>query len=104
MISNSIGALLNSYFSPIIMVSNSIFSTEVIQMEVEHNLYDDKYRASMASIKSLIKNLTFSLMAIVLGFLADYMGIIIAFSIFQVFKGISILMYANIFKKLNTDK
>ncbi len=104
MISNSIGVLLKNYFSPIIMVSNSIFSTEVIQMEVEHNLYDNKYRASMASIKALFKNLIFSLMAIALGFLADCVGVIIAFSIFQLFKVISIVIYTNIFKKLNSDK
>lgn len=104
MISNSIGVLLKNCFSPIIMISNSIFSTEVIQMEVEHNLYDNRYRASMASIKALIKNLIFSLMAFVLGFLADCVGIIIAFLIFQVFKTISILIYINIFKNLNNDK
>lgn len=99
-LSNSIGVLIKNFFSPIIMISNSFFSTEVIQMDIEHELYDNKYRASMSSIKSLVKNMIFAVMAILLGVLADALGVITAFVLFQLLKIISILIYINLLKKL----
>lgn len=103
-ISNSIGVSIKNSFSPIIMVSNSLFSTEVIQIDIEHKLYDNKYRASMSSLKSLVKNLIFAVMAILLGILADVLGVVVAFIIFQLLKIISILIYINLLKKINISK
>lgn len=71
MLSNILGVLLQNIFSPIIMVTNSLFSTEVIQMELEQKCYDSEYRASMGSIKSFVKNLIFSLISILVGIIAD---------------------------------
>ena len=95
---------MKNLFSPIIMISNSFFATEVIQIDIEHKLYDNRYRASMSSIKSLIKNMIFSVMAIFLGGLADVVGVIKAFVLFQLLKSISILIYINLFKEINIDK
>lgn len=94
---------MKNLFSPIIMISNSFFTTEVIQIDVEHKLYDNRYRASMSSIKSLIKNIIFSVMAISLGGLADVIGVIKAFVVFQLLKSVPILIYINLFKKFNFD-
>ena len=73
-------------------------------MDIEQELYDNRYRASMSSIKSLVKNMIFAVMAIALGALADALGVIKAFVFFQLLKGISILIYIYIFKKINIDK
>ena len=94
---------MKNSFSPIIMISNSFFSTEVIQMDIEHELYDNNYRATMSSIKSLVKNIIFAIIAILLGALADAIGIIKAFVIFQLLKIISILIYINLFKEININ-
>lgn len=102
-ISNTLGVLMKNSFSPIIMISNSFFSTEVIQMDIEHELYDNNYRATMSSIKSLVKNIIFAIIAILLGALADAIGIIKAFVIFQLLKIISILIYINLFKEININ-
>lgn len=102
--SNIIGVIVNNLFSPLIMVSNSIVTTEVIQMEIEQKLYDSKYRASMASIKSLFKNIIFSIISICVGLVADCIGIIKAFIIFQLLKVIPIIIYKNVFKKLTNKK
>ena len=79
------------------MTTNSLFTTEVVQMDTEQKLYNEKYRASMGSIKSCAKNIIFSIIAVVLGGLADYMGIINAFIIFQCLMFIPIILYKKIF-------
>lgn len=98
-LTNIIGVVVKSFISPIIMISNSLFTTEIIQMEVEQKLYDDKYRASMGSVKSLFKNVIFSIVSLLIGFFADRIGIIASFVIFQMFKIIPIYIYTNILKQ-----
>lgn len=106
-LSNCIGVFIRNVYSPVIMTTNSLFTTEVIQMDMEQRLYDEKYRASMGSIKSFSKNIIFSIIAILLGGLADCIGIINAFIIFQCLKLIPIILYRRIFNnssKLLCDK
>ena len=89
-LTNIIGVVVKFFISPIIMISNSLFTTEIIQMDIEQKLYDDKYRASMESVKSLFKNIIFSIVNLLIGFFADRIGIIASFVIFQIFKIIPI--------------
>lgn len=96
-LSNCVGVFTKNIYSPIIMTSNSLFTTEVIQIDIEQKLYNEKYRASMGSIKSFAKNVIFSIIAVILGILADYIGIINAFIIFQCLKFIPIILYKKIF-------
>lgn len=106
-LSNCVGVFIRNVYSPIIMTTNSLFTTEVIQMDVEQRLYNAKYRASMGSIKSFSKNVIFSIIAIILGGLADCIGIINAFIIFQCLKFIPIILYKKIFNnhsKMLCDK
>ena len=103
MLSNIIGVILKSIISPIIMVSNSLFTTEVIQMEIEQQLYDEKYRASMGSIKSLFKNIIFAIISLLIGLCADKIGIINSFIIFQILKIIPMYIYKNIIKMLDDN-
>lgn len=91
---------MQNNISPLIMVTNSVFSTEAIQMNIEQQLYDSKYRASMGSIKSLVKNILFSILALLLGKLADMIGVIYAIIILQLLKFIPIIIYNNILKNM----
>lgn len=100
--SNCLGAITKNYVSPFIMVSNSIFSTDVIQMNIEQKLYDSKYRASMGSIKALFKNILFSILALILGKLADMIGVVAAIIILQLLKFIPIIMYNNILNNMKS--
>lgn len=103
-LSNCFGVIIQNHISPLIMVTNSVFSTEVIQMNIEQQLYDSKYRASMGSIKSLVKNILFSILALLLGKLADIIGIIYAIIILQLLKFIPIIIYNNILKNMKLTK
>lgn len=103
MLSNIIGVMLKSIISPVIMVSNSLFTTEVVQMEIEQKLYDEKYRASMGSIKSLFKNIIFAIISLLIGFCADRIGIIGSFIIFQILRIIPIYLYKNIMEELEAS-
>lgn len=106
-VSNCVGAFIKNIYSPIIMTTNSLFTTDVIQMDIEQKLYNQKYRASMGSIKSFTKNIIFSVIAVILGGLADYIGIVNAFIIFQCLKCVPIILYKKIFNnniKMLCDK
>ena len=100
--SNCLGVIIKNYASPFIMVTNSIFSTDVIQMNIEQKLYDSKHRASMSSIKSLVKNILFSILALVLGKLADIIGVVYAIIILQLIKFIPIIIYNNILNNMKS--
>lgn len=99
-LSNCFGVVIQNNISPLIMVTNSVFSTEAIQMNIEQQLYDSKYRASMGSIKSLVKNILFSILALLLGKLADIIGVIYAIIVLQLLKFIPIIIYNNILKNM----
>lgn len=98
--SNCIGVIIKNVLSPFIIVTNSIFSTDVIQITIEQQLYDSRYRASMGSMKSLIKNVLFSILALILGKLADVVGIVSAIISLQLLKFIPIIIYNNIIKNM----
>lgn len=102
--SNCLGVVIKNCISPLIMVTNSIFATDAIQMNIEQQLYDSKYRASMGSIKSLVKNILFSILALILGRLADLIGVIYAIIILQLLKFIPIIIYKNILNNMNLVK
>lgn len=99
-LSNCLGVVIQNNISPLIMVTNSVFSTEAIQMNIEQQLYDSKYRASMGSIKSLVKNVLFSILALFLGKLADIIGVVYAIIVLQLLKFIPIIIYNNILKNM----
>lgn len=103
-LTNIIGVLIKSFISPLIMISNSLFTIEIIKMEVEQKLYDDKYRASMGSVKSFFKNVIFALISLLIGFVADRFGIIASFVIFQMLRIISLYLYSNILRNMENVK
>lgn len=99
---NCLGVIIKNYASPFIMITNSIFSTDVIQMNIEQELYNSKYRASMGSIKSLVKNILFSILVLILGELADIIGVVYAIIILQLLKFIPIIIYNNILDNMKS--
>ena len=99
-LSTCAAVLMNNVFSPLVMVTNSIIPADVAEEEIEQNLYSDQYRASMASVKSLFESLIFSVIAVLVGFVADKTSIIFAFVIFQLVKIFPICIYLNIFKNM----
>lgn len=99
-VSTCVAVLTNNIISPIIMVSNSIIPADVAEEEIEQNLYSDEYRASMGSVKNLFESIFFSIIAILVGIVADKTSIIFAFVIFQLVKIIPIFIYLSIFKSI----
>lgn len=97
-LSNVIGAILNNVWSPLVLVTNSVIPTEVVKEEISQNLYSDEYRASMASIKSLVSSISMAIFSLLVGFIADNFGVAYTIGIMQVFKIIVIAIYINIFK------
>lgn len=97
-LSNVVGALLNNVWSPLVLVTNSVIPTGVVKEEISQKLYTDEYRASMASIKSLISSISMSIFFLLVGFVADNFGVAYTIAIMQVFKIIVVGIYANIFK------
>ena len=97
-ISNWASVLMNNVFSPIIMVTNSIFPTEAAKSDISQSLYKDEYRSSMGSLKSLVGSLLYSVFAILVGLLADWKGAIFALFAAQFLKFIVVHLYARIAK------
>ncbi|MBE5822227.1 MAG: MFS transporter [Clostridiales bacterium] len=97
-LSNLIGALLNNIWSPLVLVTNSVIPTNIVKEEISQKLYTDEYRASMASIKSLISSISMAIFFLLVGIIADNFGVVYTLAIMQCFKLIVILIYVNIFK------
>ena len=97
-ISNWASVLMNNIFSPIVMVTNSIFPTEAAKSDISQSLYKDEYRSSMGSLKSLVGSLLYSVFAILVGLLADWKGAIFALFVAQFLKFIVVYLYARIAK------
>lgn len=97
-LSNVIGAILNNVWSPLVLVTNSVIPTEVVKEEISQKLYSDEYRASMASIKSLVSSISMAIFSLLVGFIADNFGVAYTIGIMQVFKIIVVAIYVNIFK------
>ena len=100
-ISNWVSVLINNVFSPIVMVTNSIFPTEAAKSDISQSLYKDEYRSSMGSLKSLIGSLLYSVFAILVGLLADWKGTIFALFIAQFLKFVVVQLYTRIAKLRN---
>lgn len=97
-VSNWLSVLANNVLSPIIMVTNSIFPTGAAKSEISQKLYADEYRSSMGSLKSLVGSLLYSVLAIVVGMLADWKGAIFALFVAQFLKFVVICLYTKIKK------
>ena len=77
-VSNGVSLFLNNVWSPIIMVTNSVFPADVAKSDISQRLYKDEYRSSMGSLKSLVGSALYSVFAILVGWVADVWGIIFA--------------------------
>lgn len=97
-VSNWLSVLANNVLSPIIMVTNSIFPTGAAKSEISQKLYADEYRSSMGSLKSLVGSFLYSILAIVVGMLADWKGAIFALFVAQFLKFVVICLYTKIEK------
>ena len=96
--SNVIGFAINSVVSPLILVSNSLFPTNISKNSLMNEYYSDELRASMASLTSLIVTLATSIVMILIGALADSIGVIYALIIISSFRIITVVLYNNVFK------
>ncbi len=103
-ISTSLAVLTNNVFSPIIMVSNSVIPADVAEEEIEQKHYSDEYRATMGSVKNLFESILFSIISVLVGFVADKTSIIFAFVAFQLVKVIPIGIYLLIFRDMEKVK
>ncbi len=100
-VSNWASVLVNNVFSPFIMVTNSIFPTQVAKSEISQSLYKDEYRSSMGSFKSLVGSILYSIFAIMVGLVADWKGVIFALLVSQFLKFIVIFYYGKIYSLRN---
>lgn len=98
--SNILAVIMNNIISPIVMVSNSLFQSDYIESEIDQKLYEDEYRASMGSIKSLFTSIIFSILSIVLGAIADDFNIVTSFIIFQLLRIIPLIVKKNVLEKV----
>lgn len=98
MFSEILGLLLKNIFSPIIFVTNSLLPTGIAKNSISNKLYTDKHRASLASMKSLFGSIIYAIAAVLVGLIADNIGVIKTLIIAQIVKVIVILVYKNIFK------
>ena len=96
--SNIFGFALNSVISPIILVTNSLFPTGVAKNSLLNEYYSDEMRASMASLKALIVTLAMAVVMIIVGGLADLIGVVSTLVIVCSFKIITVILYDNVFK------
>ncbi|MDD4624088.1 MAG: MFS transporter [Bacilli bacterium] len=96
--SNIIGFVLNSVISPLILVSNSLFPTGVAKNSLLNEYYSNELRASMASFSSLIVTISIAIVMILVGAMADYIGVIKTLIVVCSFKIITVLIYNNVFK------
>lgn len=99
--SNWLSLLMNNVLSPIVMVTNSVFQTQVAKSEISQSLYKDEYRSSMGSFKSLIGSLLYSIFAVLVGLVADWKGAVFALFISQFLKFIVAYFYGKIYKLRN---
>jgi len=94
---------MNNVFSPIVMVTNSVFPTDVAKSDISQKLYKDEYRSSMGSLKSLIGSLMYSVFAIIVGFIADWKGAVFTLFVAQFLKFVVVWIYCGMFKITHGD-
>ena len=100
-LSNWLSLLLNSVFSPFVMITNSVFPTDVAKSDISQSLYTDEYRSSMGSLKSLVASILYAIFAILVGAIADWKGAIVALFVAQFLKFIVVGLYGKIFVMRN---
>lgn len=93
-----LGLLTKNIFSPLIFVTNSLVPTGVARNGISNKLYTDKHRASLASMKSLFGSIIYAIAAVLVGLIADNIGVIKTLILAQIVKVIVIFVYRNIFK------
>lgn len=96
-LSNWASLLMNNIFSPFIMVTNSVFPTDVAKSDISQSLYKDEYRSSMESLKSLVGSILYAIFAILVGAIADWKGAIFALFAGQFLKFVVVGLYCKIY-------
>ena len=101
LVSNTAAFLMKNVFSHILLTSNSLFYgvMSVTQNDMSQKLFTDRHRASMGSIKSFTASLTYALLAVVIGWIADGFGVVTALVSFQAFGVLSLMIYMSLFKE-----
>ncbi|MCX7774256.1 MAG: MFS transporter [Clostridia bacterium] len=102
MATNLGGYFLANSFSPILLASNSLFYgvTTVAQNELAQGFYTDSLRASLGSFKSVVTSLTYAVLSLLIGWLAEKIGVSWALISFQLFSATAVLLYIQLFKRL----
>ena len=103
-IANVFGYLLNNVFSPLILVTTSFIPLGVAKNDLINRHYDDETRASMASLSSLITTTAMSIVMVLIGLLADNIGILKTLIIVSLFKIITVLLYRSIFNNMRGEQ
>lgn len=96
-ISNWISLIMNNFLSPFVMITNSVFPTDVAKSDISQNLYNDKYRSSMGSLKSLVASILYAVFAVLVGCVADFKGALVALFVAQILKFVVIGVYVKIY-------
>ena len=93
--------LMKNVLSPILLTTTSLFYgvTSVAKNDLSQQLYSDKHRASMGSFQSFVGSLAYAVLAIVIGWVADSFGVVMALLSFQMFNAAALMIYLNLFKK-----
>ena len=102
--SNILAVITKNIISPFIMITNSLIPVGVAESDISQKLYVDKYRSSMASLKSVFCSVSYAIFALFIGIVADYTGIIFAFIVAQFVKIPVVIIYKSIFKNLNEEQ
>ncbi len=102
---NLIALIFKSIFSPILIALSSLGlglnDTSVIT--TKQLQYKDKYRATMGSIDNLIYSIMYTIIAMILGFIADYSNVTIAMIVVNLLSIYTIIMFNSIFKNNNLE-
>ena len=88
---------MNNVLSPFVMVTNSIFPTDVAKSDISQSLYKDEYRSSMGSLKSLVGSILYAIFAVLVGAIADWKGAIVALFVGQLLKFVVVGLYGKIY-------
>ncbi len=102
--SNWLSLLMNNVLSPFVMITNSVFPTDVATSDISQSLYKDEYRSSMGSLKSLVASVLYAIFAILVGFIADWKGAVVALFLAQILKFIVVGLYGKIYVMRKNDK
>lgn len=101
LVSQGLAVLMANVISPILLFSSSIlFGPGIVACgHLMQKEFTDEQRATMGSVTSFIGSLVYTIMAIIVGVIADHWGLTAALSFVIIFGAASLPVYIVLFKK-----